>query len=103
MATIRLKIIDAQGVAIVPTTVELAVLPFGTFPTSVTSWISVTYTAYVRSDSNGNTGQVQVVLAGPQADSTGAIPIFSTRADLWVRVTDAPEVQAVKIDTVRIG
>lgn len=47
-------------------------------------------------------GVPHVLLAGPDADATGALPVPEDGADLWGRVTDHPEVDVVRLDTIRI-
>lgn len=76
-----------DGTAATPTGVEVALLAPRTTPGSATAWTVSTYTA----------GDAVVLLAGPEADPTGALVVPADGADLWIRVTDNPEVTAAKV------
>jgi hypothetical protein len=67
------------------------VAPTSKSPTSATTWTSVSYTA----------GSFSVLFAAPQASSTAAI-VVPGDADLWMRITNAPEIAAVKIERITI-
>lgn len=73
------------------TGVDVAVLLPRTTPTASTTWTAATYAA----------GVATVLLAGPDADPTGALVIPAAGADLWIRVVDTPEVDAEYVE--RIG
>lgn len=45
----------------------------------------------------------RVLLAGPYASSTGAIVVPLNGGDLWLRVTDSPEVQATLVERITVG
>lgn len=73
--------------------VDVALLtPRGT-PDADTSWTAADYTD----------GIAVVLLAGPDAAGNGALVVPADGADLWLRVTDSPEVQAVRVDRVTVG
>jgi hypothetical protein len=82
-----------NGATVPPSgTVGLGLVPKGIqSPSAATVWTPVTYTA----------GSFSVLFAGPQADSTGAI-VVTADCDLWMLETDAPLVQAVKIERITI-
>lgn len=83
----------ADGAPAVPAAVEVALLaPYGR-PTAATAWTGTTYT----------NGDAVVLLAGPDADPTGALVIPTDGADLWIRVTDSPEVVAVRVDRIIVA
>jgi hypothetical protein len=73
------------------TAVDLALLPVGANPTAATVWTSVPYAS----------GVATVVWAGPDADSSGAIAVPGT-AQLWIKGTNAPYVQAVKDERITV-
>jgi hypothetical protein len=77
----------ADGTAADPAAVALALLPPSTPPTGGTVWQPATVTD----------GQVTVLLAGPDADPTDAVPVPLVGGDLWLRIDDNPEVQAVRV------
>jgi hypothetical protein len=79
-----------------PTTVsgvDLALLPPRTTPTAATTWTPAAYSA----------GVATLLVAGPDADPTDALPVPATGADLWARVIDVPEVLAARIDRITIA
>ena len=74
--------------------VTVAMLPPRTTPTSATTWETVTYAA----------GVATVLLAGPDADPTGAdLVVPSGGGDLWIRVSDSPEIDAEKVERVYVA
>lgn len=73
------------------TTIDVALLPVRSSPTAATVWTSVPYAA----------GVATVVWAGPDADSSGAIAV-SADADMWIKGTNAPYVQAVKDERITV-
>lgn len=87
--TVDAKLYDGSVATV--TGVSVALLPVGAVPTGDTVWTTATYT----------NGEAVVLIAGPDADPTGAIVAPSTR-DLWARVTDSPEVDAVKVGRVDV-
>lgn len=86
-ATFPLTVKDSDGNAVTPSAVGVAFLPFRGSPDTVTAWIPATYAA----------GAVTVLLAGPLADPTGAVVVPPGGGQLWVRITDSPEVEAVRV------
>jgi hypothetical protein len=73
------------------TTIDVALLPVRSSPTAATVWTSVPYAA----------GVATVVWAGPDADSSGAI-VVTADADMWIKGTNAPYVQAVKDERITV-
>lgn len=63
------------------TGVDVALLAPRATPTAATTWTAATYAGGVAS----------LLLAGPDADPTGALVVPATGADLWLRVVDNPE------------
>ena len=72
--------------------VEVAILPVRTTPTAATAWTAADYAD----------GTATVLLAGPDAGMEGALPVPAAGGDLWVRVTDAPEIDAARIERLTI-
>jgi hypothetical protein len=66
--------------------VDVTLLPVNHRPDADTAWTAADY-----ADGVGT-----VLIAGPDADPDGALPLAAD-ADLWIRVTDTPEVDAVKV------
>lgn len=75
------------------TGVDVAVLPPRTPPDDTTTWMASTYAG----------GAATVLVAGPDADPAGALVLPVEGGAIWIRVTDSPEVQAVKAGSVVIG
>jgi hypothetical protein len=76
-----------DGTATTITGVDVALLPPRTTPTAATVWTAATYTGGVAS----------VLVAGPDADPTDALPVPAAGADLWARVVDVPEVLTARV------
>jgi hypothetical protein len=83
----RLGIVPAATIS----GVDVALVAPRSWPVAGITW---TPTAY-------SSGTATLLLAGPDADSTGAL-VVSSNADLWIRVTDAPEVEAVKVERITV-
>lgn len=83
---------EKDGTPAVLTGVTVALLAPRTTPTSATVWTSATYVS----------GTATVLLAGPDADPTGALVVPSGGADLWIRIADTPEIDAEKIERVSV-
>jgi hypothetical protein len=83
----------ADGSAATVTGVDVALLPFRTDPATVTTWTPAAYADGIAS----------VLLAGPAADPSGALPVPVGGAELWARVTDTPEVQAVRVGFISVS
>lgn len=71
----------ADGSPTTLTGVDVAVLAPQATPSASTAWTASTFAA----------GVAVVLIAGPDADPTGAMVIPAVGADLWVRAIDAPE------------
>lgn len=91
-AEFDVSVTDLGGTPVTPAAVDVAILPSRTRPTAATTWTSGDYTA----------GTVTVLLAGPDADPTGALVVPATGGDLWVKVTDYPEIWAMQAARVTI-
>jgi hypothetical protein len=72
-------------------TVDVALLRVGASPTVATVWSSVPYAA----------GVATVVWSGPDADATGAV-VVPASADVWMKGTAAPYVEAVKVERITV-
>lgn len=73
------------------TLASVALLSPRSKPTLATTWTAATYAG----------GVVTVLLAGPDADPTGALAVPTT-ADLWVKVTNGTEVDAELVERVSV-
>jgi hypothetical protein len=74
--------------------VDMTLLPPNRRPTAATVWTPASYDGITAT----------VLLAGPEADPVeGALVVPVGGADLWIRVTDTPEVDAAKIERVAIN
>jgi hypothetical protein len=47
-------------------------------------------------------GEGVILVAGPDADPTGALQVLSKEVDVWIRITDSPEVDAKKVGRITI-
>jgi hypothetical protein len=61
-------------------------------PTGATTWTTATYT----------NGTATVILAGPDATASGALTVPAGGADLWILVTDNPEIDAAKVGRISV-
>lgn len=82
----------AGGGAATLTGADVALLAPRTTPTSATVWVAASYA----------TGVATVLLAGPDADPTGALVVPEGGADVWIRVTDTPEVDAEYVERISV-
>ena len=73
--------------------VDVALLHPRTTPTTATTWVPASYVD----------GEARVLLAGPDADPTGAQQVPAGGADMWLRIADNPEVQAVKVARIDVA
>jgi len=74
------------------TGVDVALLPPRRTPAADTTWTAATYAAPTAT----------VLVAGPDADGTGALVVPAGGADLWVRATDTPEVTATRVTRISV-
>jgi hypothetical protein len=73
--------------------VTVALLPPRVPPTAATLWTTATYAA----------GVATVLLAGPDADPAGAdVVVPAGGADLWIRVSDSPEIDAALVERISV-
>lgn len=72
--------------------VDVAVLASRTAPDGATTWLASTY----------SNGVAVVLFAGPDADPTSALPVPAAGGDVWIRIADSPEIQAVKVGYLTI-
>lgn len=75
------------------TGVDVAILPPRTKPTGTTVWTAASYTA----------GVATVLLAGPDASPTGALVVPAGGGDLYIRVTDNPEIEAARVERINVN
>lgn len=75
------------------TDLDVALLPSISTPTGATTWTPATADGDVW----------QVLLAGPDADPDGALVVPSGGAVLWIRVTDAPEVDVARVERITVS
>lgn len=73
--------------------IGVALLAPRTSPTSATVWADA--------DLEGDVATV--LFAGPDADGTGALVVPPVGADVWLRVTDSPEVDAERIERITVA
>ena len=83
----------ANGTAVTLTGIDVAAVPKRTAISATTVWTASTYTA----------GTATILVAGPAATATGALPIPAGGADIYIRETDNPEVVAVKVGSISIS
>lgn len=86
------RLADGSDAVINNGDVQIALTPIRGTPNTATVWYTVTYAAGVAS----------VLLAGPQADPTGAVVLDSAGNDLWLKIVDADEVDAVFVARVNM-
>jgi hypothetical protein len=83
----------ADGTPVTLAGVDVTVLPFRSTPSAATSWTAASYSS----------GQATVLVTGPAADPTGALPLPAGGGELWARITDNPEVQAVPVGFISVS
>lgn len=71
--------------------VDVALVPKRTGPTASTVWVAATYAD----------GTFSVLLAGPDANPAGAL-VVPYDSDLWMRISDAPEVDAELVERITV-
>lgn len=72
--------------------VDVALLPPRRTPTADTTWTDADYAD----------GMFTVLLAGPDAATEGALTVPAEGADLWLRITDTPEIDAARIERITV-
>lgn len=75
------------------TGVDVAILPPRSRPTLSTTWTAATYAA----------GVATVLLAGPDADPSAAVVVPTGGGDLYIRVTDTPEIEAERVERITVA
>lgn len=82
-----------DGTAATLTGVDVAILPYRTRPTAATAWTASTYAA----------GVATVLISGPDAGGVpNALVVPDGGGELWVRVVDAPEVDAARVAFISV-
>jgi hypothetical protein len=72
--------------------VDVAFLPSYATPTENTVWTATDYAD----------GDAVILVAGPDASVEGALTVPPEGAQLWARVTDSPEIDAVQVGRIEI-
>ena len=83
----------ADGSPAVLAGVDVALLERNGRPTDDTTWTPATY----------GDGVARILVAGPDADPAGALVLTDGGADVWVRISDNPEVDAAKAGSIVVG
>lgn len=83
---------EADGTAAVLAGVDVALLSPRATPTASTTWTAATYAA----------GVATVLLAGPDGSGSGALVVPAGGADLWIRITDDPEIDAEMVERIAV-
>lgn len=98
---------DRAGQVVTNVAVQAAVLPQHTEPAAHTTWTNVTYSSYAQPDADGYHGEVQILIVGPDADTTGIVgALFRVPdggGDLYFANPDEPELDvtfAERVDLV---
>lgn len=74
------------------TGVDVALLAPRTTPDADTVWTASVYT----------TGTAVILLAGPEAVEPAALTVPIGGVDLWIRVTDTPEIDAARVARITV-
>lgn len=82
---------EASGSAMTIPGVDIALCQTRQTPTAATVWTPMTWAAPSAS----------IVVAGSSADATGAF-VLSDSGDLWIRITNWPELIVSKVGGVKI-
>lgn len=100
---VTLTATDADGEPITLTGVTFAVLPYKATPSGSTAWVAANTFAAGEPDQEGvPTWVADVLLAGPNASATGALVVPVGVSDLWARVVDTQEVEAVMVGRIHV-
>lgn len=84
---------NADGASVTLTTVQVALLEPRTNPTADTVW----------TEAEAVGGKWRVLLAGPDAAGEGALVVPADGADLWIKVSDNPEIDAQKVERLSVA
>lgn len=91
--TYQVAATDEDGAPATLSGVDFALVPTDTgSPTDDTTWTPGT----------GAGTEWRILLAGPDASPTSALVVPAWGGNLWLRVTDSPEVIAVKVDEIEV-
>lgn len=92
LVDLDLAITLRTGAAGTVASVDVGLAPAGGGSETVTGWLTVAVVA----------GKATFALVGPSAPdlTTGLVALRDS--DLWARITDAPEVDAARIDHIRL-
>jgi hypothetical protein len=91
--TYALTDLFTAGVPAGVTGVDVALLPKGSSgPNAATVWVPTVYAS----------GSFSVRWVGPDADATGATLVVPASADAWIRITNLPQVAAVKLERITV-
>lgn len=88
---VTVKITDSLNQPVAVTSLNLAVLAFGTGPDADTTWTTYAYSA-----------GLPVVLSGPDADPTAAVPVPTGGGVLWGQVSISGNPVAFPIEEMRL-
>lgn len=83
-----------NGAAATVSGVDVALVPPRTSPDALTVWTASTWDAVEEA--------WRVLIAGPDAAGAGALVVPDTGADLWIRVTDSPEIDVALSERISI-
>lgn len=101
--TYRATFTDKDGNVVTDVDLQAGILLPGSTPRGTTTWTDVTYTAYPEPDEDGYHGETTVLLAGPDADPTGAIALPARGGDFYLNVTDSPEIDAKRVERITVA
>lgn len=90
--TITITATNADTTAATIAAIQVALLPVDRKPTAATTWKAVEYAG----------GKAEVLLAGPDADPTGALVIPTSGARLWIKDPAVDATQAVPAGRVSL-
>ena len=90
-ANLTVTATDEDGFPAALAGVDVALIPTRSNPTGATVWTAAASAG----------GKWRVLLAGPDASPSGALVVAAT-ADLWIRVTDSPEVDTAFVERITV-
>lgn len=82
-----------DGTPAILTGVDVALLAPRTSPTAATTWTTADYAD----------GTATVLLAGPDADPSAALVVPAAGCDLWIRITDSPEILTANVERITVS